>query len=373
MTDHKTLAGVEIKNADRGEVSAVFATFNQVDLDGDVTVPGAFPEGAEVPISAYGHASHGGALPVGMGKIRTTDVEAILDGKFWLDTQAGREHFDVVKKLGGKGQWSYGYDPLESEQGQFDGQDVRFLKRLAVHEVSPVLIGAGIGTRTLSAKAGKGRVPDEYKAAIRPHKSTLTNRPWDASAVVAALPAGASVTDLRRVFAWVDSSADPEAKSSYRFPHHHGAGGPANFRAVIAGIAALNGARGGTSIPESDRKGVYNHLARHLTDADREPPELRSLDGETKLLLHEEGLEVVLAASAYLQRAGQVHALRAEKRKQLSQINAEALEWVGEELHTLMVEHKAFMHRLHNSPDEAAAEEFVRYLALRRGATTDVH
>lgn len=370
MTDRKTLAGVAIKNADRGEVEAVFATLNVIDSDGDVTLDGAFPEGAEVPISAYGHASHGGALPVGMGKIRTTDTEAILDGKFWLDTTAGREHFDVVKKMGGKGQWSYGYTPLDAGPGTHDGVDVRLLKRLDVHEVSPVLIGAGVGTRTLSAKSGQNGPPEAYKAAIRPHSSAMTNRTWDRDAVVDALPADASVSDLRSVFALV--SGDPETKASYKSPHHHGVGGPANFRACIAGIAALNGGRGGSSVPESDRQGVYNHLAGHLRAADREPPELRSLHGEQKLHLHEEGLEVVHAASAYLQRAEEVRALRAEKRKQLSQINVEALEWFGEELENLMAEHKAFMHRLHNTPREAAAEEFARYLAMRRGANTNV-
>jgi hypothetical protein len=372
MTDRKTLTGVEIKNADRGEVEAVFATFNVIDLDGDVTVPGAFPDGAEVPISHYGHASHGGALPVGMGKIRQTDTEAILDGKFWLDTTAGREHFDVIKKLGAKGQWSYGYDPIEAEQGQFDGQDVRFLKRLGVLEVSPVLQAAGIGTRTLSAKGGQARTADEYKAAIRPHPSTMTNRAWDEAGVKAALTDTTSVSELRSMHAWVDNTRDPESKSSYRFGHHHGPWGPANFRACIAGIAALNGARGESTVPESDRKGVYNHLARHLSDADHEPPELRSLDGETKLLLHEEALDVVHTMSAYIARIGEVHARRASKNQQLSQINLEALEWVGEELQGLLTEHKVFMHRLHNTPHEAAAEEFVRYLSLRRGANTHV-
>ncbi len=372
MMDRKTLAGVEIKNADRGEVEAVFATFNVVDKDGDVTTPGAFPEGAEVPISAYNHGSHGAALPIGMGKIRQTATEAILDGKFWLDTDGGRQTFSVVKRLGAKGEWSYGYDPVEAENGQFDGQDVRFLKRLDVFEVSPVLVGAGVGTRTLSAKSGQQRTTDEYKSAIRPHPSAMTNRAWDASGVVDGLTKDASVSELRSVFAWVDSSRDPETKSSYKFGHHHGPWGPANFRACIAGIAALNGARGGSTIPESDRKGVYNHLAGHLIDADREPPELRSLDGETKLLLHEEALDLVHAMSAYMARAGEVHARRASKNQRLSQINVEALEWAGEELQALMADHKAFMHRLHNTPHEAAADEFVRYLAMRTGATTNV-
>ena len=49
-------------------------------------------------------------------------------------------------------QYSYGFSLRESSFGQHDGERVRFLKRVEVHEVSPVLLGAGIGTRTLTLK-----------------------------------------------------------------------------------------------------------------------------------------------------------------------------------------------------------------------------
>jgi hypothetical protein len=50
----KSFGAVEVKGADSGEVRAVFSTFNTVDSDGDVTLPGAFRDGQEVRISAYG-------------------------------------------------------------------------------------------------------------------------------------------------------------------------------------------------------------------------------------------------------------------------------------------------------------------------------
>jgi len=134
--DSKPLQRVEVKDAAKGQVSAVFATFNVIDKDKDVTVPGAFEDGAEVVISNYGHASWGGMLPVGKGRIRQTKSEAILDGQFFMDTAAGRDTFTVVKQLGARQQWSYGYDAIEAEQGTFAGQVVRFLKRLVVPEVS---------------------------------------------------------------------------------------------------------------------------------------------------------------------------------------------------------------------------------------------
>lgn len=150
--DTKSLR-VEVKDADRGEVTAVFSTFDVVDSDGDITLPGAFTDGAKALISAYGHQSWSGALPVGKGSIRATKTEALFEGRFFMDTAAGADTFKVVKELGEMGQWSYGYDVEDAEPGQKDGRSVRFLKRLTVHEVSPVLIGAGVNTRTLSAKS----------------------------------------------------------------------------------------------------------------------------------------------------------------------------------------------------------------------------
>ncbi len=83
----------------------------------------------------------------------------------------------------------------------------------------------------------------------------------------------------RRAYAWNDAD-------EYQFIHHEvsesGAIGAANVRACQTGIAILNGARGGASIPATERRGVYNHLAKHLRDAGIEPPDLRE-DGSPTL------------------------------------------------------------------------------------------
>lgn len=144
---------LEVKDADAGLVEAVFSTYDVIDSDGDVTLRGAFKEGQEVRISAWNHGSWGGALPVGKGVIRDTDAGAVMEGRFFLDTASGREHFAVVKALGPLQEWSYGYEVLESESGEHEGQSVRFLKVLDVTEVAPVLKGAGVDTRTLVVKS----------------------------------------------------------------------------------------------------------------------------------------------------------------------------------------------------------------------------
>lgn len=115
--------------------------------------------------------------------------------------------------------------------------------------------------------------------AIASHSTETVDRAWDGPGNVARLRTDEDPTYYRRMFAWVDPDGDPATKAAYKFPHHEVDGegniGPANVRACIAGIAVLNGARGGADIPDADRRGVYNHLARHLRDAEMEPPELQ--------------------------------------------------------------------------------------------------
>lgn len=174
----KTLSGVEIKDADEGTVEAVFSTFDVVDDDKDVVRPGAFTDGAKVRISAYGHRSWHGELPVGRGTIHSTDSEAILDGKFFLDTTHGRDTFATVKQMGDLQEWSYSLDKVEESFGEFEGEDVRFLNRIEVTEVSPVLRGASVNTRTLAAKSScpqcKGTTLARVIAGLR-DSSELTN------------------------------------------------------------------------------------------------------------------------------------------------------------------------------------------------------
>lgn len=357
---NKSFSGVEIKSADKGQVSAVFATFNVIDKDGDVTLPGAFENGAKCVISAYGHKSWNGELPVGSGYIRTTATEAILEGQFFMDTTQGRDTFNAVKQLAaqGLGEWSYGYDVLDAMPGDFEGQSVQYLKRLFVSEVSPVLVGAGVNTRTVGVKSAGHReavlMPSEYKAAIRPHETATSTKSWDSAASLKAISDDASVSELRSMFAWVDG--DPELKSSYRMLHHS-VDGEANIRACVKGIALLNS--GKSDIPEGDRKAVYEHLASHLRDADREPSEFLTNSG-TGLKLNDEMAVVLSDLSNLIDRTSEVVALRRRKgRTSLSAGSAELLTWLDEDLRRLK--------SLLNSPDEDAAFEYLRFIRTQLG------
>src|SRR5690606_16991362 len=107
------------------------------------------------------HSIWDGAMPVGMGTIHVEGNEAILKGRFFLDTTAGRDTFAVVKALGEAQEWSYGFSVLESEKDTKDGKPIRVLKDLDVFEVSPVFVGAGVNTRTRSAKSADEGVSDD--------------------------------------------------------------------------------------------------------------------------------------------------------------------------------------------------------------------
>jgi len=91
---------------------------------------------------------------------------------------------------------------------------------------------------------------------------------WDFNA------ANYDVDQLRRACAWYDSE-DPDVKESYKLPHHF-PDGRVVWRGVAAAMGVLMGARGGVDIPSDDRHGVYNHLAKHYAQFEKEPPEFQA-------------------------------------------------------------------------------------------------
>lgn len=117
--------------------------------------------------------------------------------------------------------------------------------------------------------------------AIPAHRTPTADTAWDGPANEKRLRLDQNYAYYRRAYAWRDPEGDESTKAAYRFIHHEvdaeGEPGAANLRGCVTGIAVLNGARGGTTIPEDDYAGVYRHLAAHLRDAEVQPPELKRL------------------------------------------------------------------------------------------------
>lgn len=118
--------------------------------------------------------------------------------------------------------------------------------------------------------------------ALKIHHTPTVDQPWDGPANKARLKNDGTQAYYRSAYAWQDTAADPKTKAAYKFIHHDvgedGSVGAANVRAAIATIAILNGGRGGSNIPDSDRQGVWAHVAAHLKDADMVPAELKGSD-----------------------------------------------------------------------------------------------
>lgn len=204
----KTLKLKALDEAGRG--LAVFATLEVIDKDGDVTRPGAFGEQLVklLPAHDWGH------VPLGKARIFESGNEALAEFALNLDIEAARDWHAALKFDLADGaplqEWSYGFDVTKASFGELEGQRVRFLEGLKVHEVSPVVLGAGVGTRTLTVKGARGRKLAEHIAAAREELADLAERVRELKAAREAEGRGISterLAELLQVKAALESLA----------------------------------------------------------------------------------------------------------------------------------------------------------------------
>ena len=268
-----------------GIVEAYTNTMGVPDADGDIVEPTAFDtsiaDNLPIPVlSGHDQGKLVGKVIFAQPRyIGGDEYRLFTRMQFNMDTEAGRDAFsnvagDYVRE------WSIGFNIPKDSDVEREGSDVSTVVRRIANldwvEVSTVIRGSSPSTVTVAAKATA--VTEEEKGAIPSHLTAWVEDAWDGSLMRGRIKGGAAV--LRAAHAWVDSDGDPELKSSYKYLHHHigrnGRGGAANVRAITTALANLNARR--SSIPEDDRRAVFNHLARHLREAGRKPSELRSAD-----------------------------------------------------------------------------------------------
>jgi HK97 family phage prohead protease len=338
---HKTMiASAKAVDEAEGIVEAYTNSMGVIDADGDIVEPTAFDSSisGNLPIPVLSGHDQGKLV----GKVIFAQPRHIEGDEYRLftrmqmnmQTEAGRDAFsnvagDFVRE------WSVGFNIPKDDDITHEGEDVstviRRIGNLDWVEVSSVIRGSSPSTSTVAAKALKAantystraqaearanvlgcsgshsmtvdgedvympcRTHAQYEEAIGSHeyaRSSIDNEKgaipshltawaedaWDGQLMRGRIKGGAAI--LRASHAWVDPEGDPELKASYKYLHHHvgrnGKGGAANVRAITTALSNLNARK--TSIPETDRRGVYNHLARHLRDAGRKPSELRSAE-----------------------------------------------------------------------------------------------
>jgi hypothetical protein len=171
------------ESADDGEFEAIVSVFNNVDLVGDVVVPGAFAD----TIAEW--KSSGDSLPVlwshrlddphyNIGAV--TEIEELsagdpripdwadewvkANGGLWvkavIDTDADASPIAKqarrLLKQRRVTQFSYAYDVVDGGPATKDGEDVFELRKLRLFEVSPTQMGCNDLTELVSAKGMTG-------------------------------------------------------------------------------------------------------------------------------------------------------------------------------------------------------------------------
>lgn len=191
----------------------------------------------------------------------------IVDAVYNLRKEIGRDAAsDLVFNPRGQ-RYSFRWDKHETYRGKDDWEHVSEIPEIT--EFSQMGFG--------SAQRDTGVVGDiTYRAVTPAHSTGTSDEDWDATAMVARLSDNADPSMYRRMFAYLDPDGDPERKGSYAFAHHKvddGRVGAANVRACSAAIDALNVEN---TLTGSERRGVYNHLAAHLREAEAEVTALKA-------------------------------------------------------------------------------------------------
>lgn len=137
-------------DGDEGSIEAVFSTFGVKDRDGDIVEAGAIEDGKSVPMVWH----HNWERMIGKGVTDVDSERAVFKGSLFLDTDAGGDAYRTIKAMGDLMDYSWGFRVLDADFVERDEEFVRVIKRAELFEVSPVLVGAGIGTGTLSLKHG---------------------------------------------------------------------------------------------------------------------------------------------------------------------------------------------------------------------------
>lgn len=276
----KTYEAVETKLIDDSRSLLVKISTGNPDRSKDVVIPkGALLDNyMKNPVVALAHKYDGLSIA------KTEEIKVMDDGivaKVTFPDKTVYPLADTVYELykgGFMNAWSIGFIPIEVDDIEGGGRE---FKKWELLEYSAVLVPDNPEALTLLRSKGFDTKELENLIAdkgVIPFKDTPTADPataWDGPAEVRQ----AGVEDLKLMCAWFDSE-NPDIKQSYKLPHHRASDHWTVLRGVFAAMGALLGARGGVDIPDADRRGVYNHLAKHYGQYDAEPPELRSYTDE---------------------------------------------------------------------------------------------
>lgn len=243
--------------SENGEFEGYAAYFGNVDHYGDVIERGAFrktllDKGGRVPLLWQHRVDE----PIGIVELEEDEL-GLRVKRGWLDmgVQRAKEAYSLLKSGVLRG-LSIGYDSVKEV---WEGS-TRILKELRLWEVSLVTFGANPLALVTDVKAV---VPfQDLPLADK-------NTPWDADAAVARVRKWAGGDEIdwnkyRKAFLWYDEEK-ADTFGAYKLPIADVIDGELRAvpRAIFAAAAALQGARGGVDVPDSDMPALRRHVARY--------------------------------------------------------------------------------------------------------------
>jgi hypothetical protein len=113
----------------------------------------------------------------------------------------------------------------------------------------------------------------ESESWSKPSLKDFTDKDWE----------DLSVTEKRHIaghFAYSKENP-PESFGDLKLPHHRAKDGAVVWSGVKAAMGALMGARGGVDV-DGDRKAVYEHLAAHYREFEKDAPDFKTIKKEAE-------------------------------------------------------------------------------------------
>lgn len=164
--EHKFLPSTN-PQSDVDSVKGYAIVYNERDLVGDVTLPGAVKIAADAIPMLWAHDFS--RLVGEWTKFTSDDKGLYAEGSIYTDTQMGKDAAVLLARKAVTG-LSIGYQVLDSYEGTFDGKKTRFLKEIEVYEITLTAVPAVMNARIdgtdgafhpLGGKAASREVPKD--------------------------------------------------------------------------------------------------------------------------------------------------------------------------------------------------------------------
>lgn len=273
----KRVYAFEVKQFEEQQNKVIFegyaSVFDNVDMYNDIVRRGAFKkslEGRKRPIPLLLEHEH----PIGKTIAITEDAKGLkVVGEILIDIEEGRKAYRLLSE-GVLTGMSIGYEPVKYHYEA----DKRVLDEVKLWEVSLVVFPANLEAQVEQIVAVKKVVP------FQDLPLASEDRSWDGDAARHRVAKWASSdgsgdkekidwSKYRKAFLWYDEEA-PENFTSYKFPIADVIDGRlyAVPRGIFAAAAILQGARGGTNLPDEDIEAMKRHLEKYYHKMGRSAP-----------------------------------------------------------------------------------------------------